>query len=261
MDQRHDIEWISGTPIVKDWDWWNGFLQSEYYGAETERDGWRVIGDSIARDLNLQPGMRIVDLGAGCGELALHLARRGMHVTGVEASSRLVDRGMLAARAENLDLDFVLASMFEWEPDFQADAVVSINTSFGYGTNEQNLALIARISEWLCAGGAFYLDTVSADRAESFGTWSDDLAGGRLVVDNTWDPAERTMTSHPTWVSPDRDLYVSDSPEVVRIYRREDIEAEFEKNGLTHRRLRRPMGRDVPQDASSLSTTWVATKS
>lgn len=260
MDQTNDIEWISGPPIVKDWDWWNWFLQKEYYGASTEREGWRVIGDSIARESRLQPGMRVVDLGSGCGELALHLARLGMRVTGVEASSRLVELCRLASQENGLEAEFIQANMFEWQPDFAVDVVISINTSFGYGSNEQNIGLLEKIAEWLTPGGILYLDTVSADKAESFGTWSDELAGGRLVVDNSWDPVERTMTSYPTWVSPQGDLYVSDSPEVVRIYRRNEIESEFDRNDMTHSRLRRPMGRDIPQDTSSLSTTWIATK-
>jgi SAM-dependent methyltransferase len=37
------------------------------------------------------PGDRVLDLGCGTGEDALHLASRGMHVTGVDASQGMVD--------------------------------------------------------------------------------------------------------------------------------------------------------------------------
>jgi len=204
--------------------------------------------------------MSIIDLGSGCGELAMNLALMGGRVTGVEASSLLTEHCRATAAQRGIAATFVHADMFTWDPGALVDLVLCVNTSFGYGTDDQNLELIARIGRWLRPGGMFYLDVVSADRAESFGTWTDTVAGGRLIVENDWAPVERLMTSIPTWISPQHEIYVADSPESVRLYHRRVIETSMIDAGLQPRRLRRAMGRQGVQDEMSMGTTWIATK-
>lgn len=261
MKMTDDIELINSEPIVKDWEWWSSFLQREYYGAPEEMGAWRTTGASVAHDLNLKPGMRVLDLGSGCGELALQLALRGADVVGVEQSATLAAHCMQLARERGINATFVAADMFQFRPEGPVDAVISVNTSFGYGTDAQNRALIAKIGSWLSPGGAFYLDLISADTAEAFGSWNDTVAGGQFLVDNSYDAEQHVMTSHPVWVAPDRaTVYTAITPEVVRLYDRAEIEAEMRAAGLEPRRLRKAMGRKFVQDDAQMLTTWIALK-
>jgi SAM-dependent methyltransferase len=261
INEENDISYIEGTPIEKDWGWWSYFLQRNYYGSAEEMPGWNDASASIARALDLRPGMRLLDLGSGCGEMVLQLALRGADATGIEQSEPLVEYCREQAAARGVHATFIPADMFSFEPDGMFDAVISLNTSFGYGTDEQNRELIARVGRWLRPGGVFYLDLISADHAEAFGCWSDEVAGGRFIVDNSYDPEGHIMTSHPTWVAPDNStIYIAESPEVVRLYTRAEIEGMMRAAHMTPKRLDRAMGRNFRQTEDQMLTTWIARK-
>lgn len=253
-----NIELISGNAVVRNWDWWNWFLQREYYGSASERDGWSAAARAVAHDTALLVGSHVLDLGSGCGEMAFALAGFGAKVTGIESSRLLVEYCNSRSRQCGLDAHFVHADMFEWSADTRYDLILSVNTSFGYGSDQQNLALIDSIAHWLRPGGQLYLDMVSADHAQAFGAWNDELSGGRLIVDNAWDAMTGTMTSDPIWISAGKKIYTADRPEIVRIYSRQIIEDRFRRNGLLYRRLRNGLSRGTSQDSRSMMTTWIA---
>ncbi|HVZ40333.1 MAG TPA: class I SAM-dependent methyltransferase [Candidatus Kapabacteria bacterium] len=255
------FEIIPGEHVERDWGWWSDFLQREYYGAPEEMSSWRAAAASIARDTGLAVGTRVLDLGSGCGELTLQLAMRGAETIGVEQSASLVAYCTELAREREVQATFIAADMFAFEPDAPVDLVVSINTSFGYGTDAQNRELIRKIGRWLKPGGIFYCDIISADSAEAFGSWSDMVAGGRFLVDNSYDAERRVMTSHPTWISPDeRQIVTAVTPEVIQLYMRAEMEAMMRGAGLEPERLRRAMGRKFDQDEEQMLTTWIARK-
>jgi SAM-dependent methyltransferase len=247
--------------IAKDWDWWSDFLQREYYCGPDEQKGWQAAAHDVAQAIELVPGTRLLDMGSGCGEMTIRLALRGAEATGVEMSRQLVRHCADKAAERGVACRFVAANMFEYEPDGPLDAILSLNTSFGYGSDEENRELIAKFGRWLEPGGVLYLDVVTADAAEAFGEWDDTVAGGRLIVNNTYDPDEQMMTSHPFWITPDyRTVYGATSPERVRIYTRADLEGMMREAALEPRRLDRAMGRRYRQTDDEMVTTWVARK-
>jgi SAM-dependent methyltransferase len=246
---------------VRDWDWWSWFLQREYYGNELEQRTWERAASDVATAVKLEPGMRVLDLGSGCGEMVLRLALRGTEVTGIEHSTALVEHCRQVAHRRGIPAEFVAANMFSYRPEHSFDLILSLNTSFGYGTDEQNRALIASVGRWLSPGGRFYLDLITADHAEEFGHWTDTVSGGTLIVDNTYDVENRRMTSYPTWITPDDSLaFTAMEPEVVQLYLRKDLEEMMREAGLEPRRLDRAMGRRFTQDDEQMLTTWIATK-
>src|SRR5262244_2977985 len=54
--------------------------------AETMRQS----GEQLAAELDIQPGMKVLDLGCGDGTTALPAARRGANVVGVDIAANLV---------------------------------------------------------------------------------------------------------------------------------------------------------------------------
>ena len=247
--------------IEKDWDWWSDFLQRQYYCGPDEQKGWTLAAHDVAQAIDLKPGKRLLDMGSGCGEMVIRLALRGANATGVEMSTTLVEHCRSKAAERGVAATFVAANMFEYEPEGPLDVILSLNTSFGYGTDEQNHALIGKFGEWLAPGGVLYLDVVTADAAEAFGEWSDEVAGGRLIVNNTYDLEERLMISQPFWIAPDYEtVYGATSPEQVRIYSRAELEQLMRAAGLLPRRLERAMGRGYRQTDDEMVTTWLATR-
>lgn len=61
-----------------------------------------------SRDI-ARPGLRALDLGTGTGNLALGLAKRGLHVTGLDLSAKLLAEAARAAAAGHVQLELVEA--------------------------------------------------------------------------------------------------------------------------------------------------------
>ncbi|HET8929202.1 MAG TPA: class I SAM-dependent methyltransferase [Acidimicrobiales bacterium] len=82
--------------------------------------------DFLVETLDLEPGMRVLDVGCGPGRHALELAARGMDVTGVDISERFIDLATAAAAERGLSLDFRRgdARRLDLAPEF--DAAISL---------------------------------------------------------------------------------------------------------------------------------------
>jgi ubiquinone/menaquinone biosynthesis C-methylase UbiE len=115
--------------------------------------------EDLSRDLDLRPGMRVLDLGSGMGATSVFLAREfGVEVVAVDlwvspdaaaavfADAGLADR-VCAVKAEAHALPFA-RSFF--------DAVISIDAYEYFGTADSYLAYITR---FLKAGGQLAIAT------------------------------------------------------------------------------------------------------
>ncbi|HEX5707657.1 MAG TPA: methyltransferase domain-containing protein [Pyrinomonadaceae bacterium] len=56
--------------------------------------------------LELRPGMRVLDVACGSGNLAIHAARAGAQVTGVDIAANLLEQARQRAEAEGLTIQF-----------------------------------------------------------------------------------------------------------------------------------------------------------
>jgi SAM-dependent methyltransferase len=86
----------------------------------------RGAAEFVAR-LDLRPGMRVLDVACGTGNLALPAARAGATVTGVDIAPNLLDAGRARARAEGLTIQFDEGDAEEMSyPDGAFDVVVTM---------------------------------------------------------------------------------------------------------------------------------------
>jgi 23S rRNA (uracil1939-C5)-methyltransferase len=69
--------------------------------------------------LDVRPGQRVLELFCGLGNFSLPLARAGAAVTAVEGEASLIERARANARANNVEVRFVHADLFQ--PDPRAD--------------------------------------------------------------------------------------------------------------------------------------------
>lgn len=66
--------------------------------AETFRES----GEDFVKDLGIQAGFKVLDLGSGDGTTAVPAAKRGAHVLGIDIARNLVDAGNRRAQAQAL---------------------------------------------------------------------------------------------------------------------------------------------------------------
>ena len=86
----------------------------------------QIIGESLAEAADIRAGERVLDVGAGNGNVTLAAARRFANVTSTDYVPALLDKGRERARAEGLSVRFLEADVenlpFE---DSSFDVVVS----------------------------------------------------------------------------------------------------------------------------------------
>lgn len=149
--------------------WWRDFFDADYLhlwggmvtAEQTERETtglWQLLG--------LQRDSRVLDAPCGWGRLSRPLAERGACVLGVDQSSVLVEHaerkrsGLPEERLRYLchDLRHPLG-----ESGF--DAAINIFSSLGYGTEEDDLAILTTLTKAIRPGGFVLVETMHRDLA------------------------------------------------------------------------------------------------
>ena len=108
--------------------------------------------------LDLQPGMDVLDLACGHGNLANSLAARGCRVTGLDSSAVFLNRARADAAASGVSVDYVAGDMRQIPWTGRFDRVLSWSTAFGYFDDATNRAVLEGIFRVLRPGGRLAMD-------------------------------------------------------------------------------------------------------
>src|SRR5262245_687944 len=94
---------------------WNGDVGQKWVKSQDRLDAMLVpITAELMKTANAKPGERILDVGCGCGETSLALAKTAAHVTGVDVSHPMLARAkQRAADAGIRNFDAVEADASE----------------------------------------------------------------------------------------------------------------------------------------------------
>jgi SAM-dependent methyltransferase len=112
--------------------------------------------------LGLEVGQRVLDVGCGPGRHALALARRGLAVTGVDASPEFLDLGRAAAAAAGLGVSFVELDVRDLDLDGEFDAAICLcQGGFGLLGGRDEVEVFARIVRSVAPGGALAVSAFS----------------------------------------------------------------------------------------------------
>jgi SAM-dependent methyltransferase len=137
--------------------WWHTFFDRTYadFGlADTDPQRIGAAVDFLCKVLELQPGMYLFDQCCGIGRLSLPLARRGVHVIGVDLIEAYIEHAR--GEAGGLPAEFHCADAFEFVPDRACDAAINWFTSFGYHEDDQvNVRMFERAFASLKPGARF----------------------------------------------------------------------------------------------------------
>lgn len=113
--------------------------------------------------LNLPAKARILDLYCGYGRHAIELAKHGYDVVGVDSSESFLDIAAKNARHDNVQVQFTLEDMREINYCAEFSAVINMFAAFGYFTDDENAAIIQKISRALQPGGRFLIDLLNRE--------------------------------------------------------------------------------------------------
>ena len=136
--------------------------RSEFAAHGPVVPGAEVPGEAVAelvwRLLDLRPGMSVLDLACGHGDLANRLAARGCRVTGLDSSEVFLGRARADAAAAGVDVEYVAGDMRQMPWTGRFDRVVNWSTAFGYFDDATNRAVLDGIVRALRPGGRLAMD-------------------------------------------------------------------------------------------------------
>jgi len=164
------------------------WLRSDESGEEEAR----FIRDA----LKLRRGAAVLDAPCGAGRVAVHLARFGCRVTGVDLRELFIRRARARFRRERLRGSFFAQDLRHLAFDRRFAAICNWGGSFGYFSDEENLDLVRRYARALRPGGRLIIDLLN--REHLLRHFARRLAHGRLTLFNRWDAARQRV--HSTWV-------------------------------------------------------------
>ena len=132
----------------------------------------------IMNRLDLQAGMRLLDLGCGPGLYTQRFAKQGLQVTGVDYSQYSIDY----ATAQDTQSMYICQNYVELDlPDQSFDVVVMIYGDFCVLTNGERDNLLAKVHQLLKSDGHFVFDVTQPQAhlyLQGFNRWSVTAAGG-----------------------------------------------------------------------------------
>lgn len=113
---------------------------------------------AVRRMLRLRRGERVLDIPCGTGRLTLPLAGMGMAMTGVDLTAAYLRRARRDAAKAGAEVRYIRSDMRCIEFDREFDAAFNWFGSFGYFSDEDNLAFVRRVYRALKPGGRFLVE-------------------------------------------------------------------------------------------------------
>jgi SAM-dependent methyltransferase len=216
--------------------WWEGFFDADYVriwgprftaGEDEAGSLWRILG--------LTPGCRILDAPCGYGRVALPLARLGATVMGVDQSAPLLAEAERRRGDVPLDrLRYLLQDLRAPLAESGFDAALNLFTSLGYGSEDDDLAILRTLAGAVRAGGAVAVDTIHRDVVAAMIarelTPAHRLPDGTLVLEEPrFDPLAGRIETIWRWAGPSGAGHKSAS---LRAYALTEIASLVERAGL-----------------------------
>jgi len=127
-------------------------------------DLWLRQGDRageaefLRKALRLRKGQSVLDAPCGDGGVAVHLARRGIRVTGVDLVPRFIARARRRFARQKLPGEFRVLDMRRIDYEGQFHAAYNWFGSFGYFSDAENLDVLRRLARSLRPGGRLLID-------------------------------------------------------------------------------------------------------
>lgn len=225
--------------VTQDWNWWAYLFRVTHREQIEGISEWddRLI-EFIVATLELEPGMRVLDVACGSGVHLLRLARRGLEGVGVDIAPSLVRHATEQAAEAGLNdrLCYLTGDMRDLAAavgDETFDAVTLLSGSFGFFDDVTNQRVLDGMAARLKPDGRLLLDCVAPAWAikPCSRSWSE--YGGGIGFSETWfDPVTCTRISEFRFLDTDGVMNLAAEPERIRVYNRPELRVMIARAGL-----------------------------
>lgn len=124
-------------------------IYDQFYGCQ--KRGFSLVLDSLYRELDLHHCESVIDVGCGTGALCSLMQQRGLKVTGVDQSEKMLSRAR--SKPENQSIQFLRANVLEGLPfkDKHFDLSIASYVAHGLTAAERKIlyAEMSRVSRHL----------------------------------------------------------------------------------------------------------------
>ena len=140
---------------------------------------------SSSTHYRLRKGQRVLDAPCGAGRIAVHLAKAGCSVTGIDRNTRFIDRAGARLRQERLTGTFEVNDLRRIEFPAVFHGVFSWFASFGYFSDSENADLMRRYARALKRGSRLLID--QPNREHILRNFERVHVEGNIVMRGHWD--------------------------------------------------------------------------
>ena len=148
-------------------EWWKTFFDEDYVRIARQvfkQEDSTAQAAALWSMLDLSPGCRLLDAPCGWGRLSRPLAALGATVLGVDQSEILLRAAETQRGETGIErLRYVRHDLREPLPEENFDVACNIFTSFGYGPEEEDLALFRTLRGAVRPGGRVLVETSHRD--------------------------------------------------------------------------------------------------
>lgn len=180
----------------------------------------------IRRLLRLRRGQRVLDAPCGAGRIAIHMARAGLEVDGIDIREPFLRRARRRFRAEHLSGRFDRRDLRHIEPPPVYHGIYTWFGSFGYFSEEENADLVQRFAHALRPGGRLLIEQIHRERI--LRNFRHRAEGGPITTYAWWDADAERVINHRD-IDGVRDPANSSS---MRLYTPRQMRRLFERAGL-----------------------------
>lgn len=185
----------------------------------------------------------IIDIACGPGRHSIQLANDGHDVTGLDFSPGLLElasESAVAAKNGGRTPTFVAGDMRRLDfDDSTFNTALMLGNSFGYFSDEENVAALREACRVLSAGGFLCLEMTDKQKyLSSFEAHAEEIVEGRFHSrlrcewSKRWNPDSQRLTTHEKHSVADTGEVLYEGPYEVRLFDEEEITGLLESLGL-----------------------------
>ena len=181
----------------------------------------------IKKALRLRRGQFVLDAPCGAGRIAIHLARVGCKVSGIDIRESFTKRAAARFRHEKQAGCFSPLDLRDMDFSNEFHGIYCWFGSFGYFPDSENLDVLSRYARALRKGGRLLID--QPNRQAILRNFIHSRKNGSLLVKNHWSP--KTQRVESDWIV-DRNGEKEHNKMSIRLYTRSQMEKLFRKANL-----------------------------